>query len=679
MADYRPVRPTKYYAKAISYSGSVIAEPLEDSGIEFTCEGYVPGQSRKSSFRVGVKDTAGVRWDSDRATTSASLDYRTRIEIYDNRDCRGDPRFTGIVTDLPGDLDRQEIAGAGILDALDSQRLRRYHTLSGNAASLAEDLLKTQNVIFSDGFGSGSGNWTNESGTWNIAACYLSPCSGVDPPIVVSASTYTVAQYDDMRVSCHYKRINANSGAIYLPYQDTNNIVRVYFGTVTTAADQYEQTWLEYAIDGNPTILAIRYLPLTSLSAINHIDIYSAASGTGRKITIVQNGTEIISATASGVSALTGAVGFHGWANEVGSFILSAGNAALTKGTFDATSTSITQTFNADTRLKALEWIAEYLDWEFRVNPKAGTGNDTLDFGATIGTDYSDVVILEEGKNIFSLSQHRTSENLATSLYVYGQKQDDISSNFVSNNLDAFDTYGIIDGEYSDPRVVDVSIAKILGDNRVAITSAGNVSLSGKVLDEFALFEQDPRIGYAIIGDAVIGGRQYLREGDYVWLKSKRLNIDKKVRVVSITRRSGDPAIDLTFDYFAWRKSDEIKRIRRQIDELTRTFNQRMNSQSWSVTFASPNSASWFPYLRGQIHSTLIDISKTSTTGASYALFIDGTNRTTALFGACPVDNADAHANDTNYLTLSGKHTIGIEVTSGSGIFDIALQTRLLG
>jgi hypothetical protein len=362
-------------------------------------------------------------------------------------------------------------------------------------------------------------------------------------------------------------------------------------------------------------------------------------------------------------------------------FIFATATPKLAAGTFDTTTTTLTQTFNADNQLAALNFTADYLDWEYRVNPKAGAGNDTLDFGASLGFDYTAdanrMLVLEEGKNISGLSKSRASDQLATSLYVYGQSADEGSSNSIVYNFDGIDTYGIIESDYNDQRIVDNATARLIGANRLAISAAGNVSLSGRILDESQIFEQNPMIGYILIGDAVIGGRQrYLRPGDYVWLKSPKLNIDQRVRVVALTRSSGNPVLDVTFDYFPWRRGDEIRRLRNQLSLLNRAFLNRLNAQNIRLTFASTSTQTWYLYLRGQIKTTLIDVRIAAGT-PTYKVFIDTVDVTTALFGAS-TRTTDSHAEDSTYLIYAGDHTLGIQVTSSTGTFDVAISTRAL-
>jgi hypothetical protein len=324
--------------------------------------------------------------------------------------------------------------------------------------------------------------------------------------------------------------------------------------------------------------------------------------------------------------------------------------------------TTIDETFNADSHREALDFVADYMGWDYRVRARAGAGNDLFDCGASVGTDYSTTTTLEEGKQLTELNVDRANDELATSIHVYSQSQDDRTLNFISNKLDAFDTYGIIEADYSNPMIRDSATAKIIGDNRLAVVSGGQVSLSGTLLDEPSLFSTP------------------LQAGDYVWLKSPTCNVNRKVRVVQIARKSGDPTIALTFDYFAFKQSarqlDYEKRLRRALHDLM----QRLNSLgpfTFTGVVSSPRQDSPSFRLRGQLASVQVDVKVVSLAGGSIYFFIDGTDRTIELLGAS--QTTDFSVYDTTYLTVAGFHTIGFTSGGTGANLSVTVTGRLLG
>lgn len=664
-----------FYLKVLNLNDTVVAAPLEVAGLEFSETAFVPGQISLGSFRATLRDIRDPLYDRLRDDYH-SLNYEMRCEIYADRECKGSVIWSGVLTELPSSLDRLEVVGEGILHRLNTRKLRRYQTISGNVATSMQTLLKTYDITFKDDFSGTLSNWTGPAG-WTISNGILQQATadGTSQRIHTN-TTWGIATWKNSRVSFDFRfssDATTKQDILYLSWADELRGFHI-------SSSQYGMGVSVVTTDGATPDIARDY-PFI-LDSWNHLDAYfTSVDASNYKVNLTINGVEVLEINYT-TSASDTSSWFLGSVIQAGgnpmyfdNFIFAPATSQLTVGTFDSTSSTVTETFNNDTNLTALNWLTEYMDWEYRVNPAAGKGNDTLDMGASLGTDFSTFLTLEEGKNIVELSRDRMSNDLATSLYVYGQAQDDVTSNFISNDLSAMDTYGIIEKDYSDPRVVDVAIAKTLGDNRLSIVSAGNVSISGKVLDESALFGQLPVIGYATIGDAVIGGRNHFRAGDYVWLKSPTLNINKRARIVQITRRSGDPSIQLTFDYFPRRNTGQLQWVHGMYEMQRRSFIQRMNTQNVRLALSGTTAQSWYVYLRGQIASVYLDIRSASWAGA-VTVGIDGVDRTSALFGAATI-TADAHANDTTYLTLSGNHFITLTPTQTVTI-DMSISAKVL-
>ncbi|MEK6849847.1 MAG: hypothetical protein AABY01_04755, partial [Nanoarchaeota archaeon] len=216
-----------------------------------------------------------------------------------------------------------------------------------------------------------------------------------------------------------------------------------------------------------------------------------------------------------------------------------------------------------------------------------------------------------------------------------------------------------------------------IGDNELARRSGGDVSLTGTIEDESHFFEQAPMIGSLTIGDAVIGGRKRLRAGDTVPLVWHDRNVNQTVQVVALTRRSGTNAIDLVFDYFPWRRKSLVKQLETSLRDAMRAFNQKLDSRDF-VFSLSGTTAATIPFAtRGFYKVMHIRITSASWGGQTVTVTIDGTDRTTALFGAATV-GANASADDTAYLVLSGDHLITL-TPSGTVAVTVSLSAGMLG
>ncbi len=681
-------QPPEYYAKIIRRDGVALAAPLDAGAIEFTNTCFVPGTSQQDvgAFTIQLRDTENDPTARHLRATYDLLNYQQFVEIYDRADCLGTPVFSGVITELPDDLGSAQVRGLGILHELEKRRLRRYHTLSGNAGAVVAQLLKTYNVVFKDDFNRASigGAWSFTPGNWEICGNALRCLNVTGDPTINTVASYTVAQWNCARLA-----IDINPNSLIADYAPAIFFVGTYPSNLGYLIQMvnFNAEVTQIAIAGlraGSTINELRGITY-EFDQWNHLEIFTQDEGGKLRIIVTLNGNEVFN-LLDDIGSADGRFGFMvgtgGGSVPTPSLfdnvVFSVGANALTKGAFDLTTTVVNQVFNADTQLDAIRWIANQCGgWLYRVNPQAGVGADTLDFGAEIGRDLSNVVILEAGKNIVDLQRNRTSDGLVTSLMLTGQAQDDASAAFIANALSAFDTFGIIEAIESDERVVDTATAKAIAEWRLDNTSAGSVSLSGTILDESALFQQTPIIGSAVIGDFIIGGRQALREGDRVWLKWDAKGIDRQVRVISITRKSGDPSTRVIFEYFPWRRKDELARLRAHVTALTRVYLNRRNPRSFHFEFAADETQTRYFYPVGYIVSTRLDIILAS--GApTYKVYLDGTDRTLELFGAATL-SATAHAIDTTYLNLAGEHSIGIEVTTGSpAVFDIDVQPGIL-
>ncbi|MEK6849788.1 MAG: hypothetical protein AABY01_04440, partial [Nanoarchaeota archaeon] len=488
-----------YFAKIINLAGTTVARfsPTYDGGvgaIEFTETAFINGQSELGSFVIDLNRVTDPAYRYQ-VNLQNAIDREMRCEIYDNPGFHGDPVYTGVVTELPDDLEgRMQVRGVDIRRRLETGfKLRRYHQLSGNAATVAQALLSNYESVFKDNFNRTTGlgaNWTLLVGTWDIvsnAAKVTTATASMYP------ASYTANQWANSRISFDMEiptpGVSSKTFSVYL-LENAGTLQNYYQLQFTDASISGrvnpKQIALWEDVAGSATQVAYREYDFPSDTRI-HIDIYYSRSGNDHTIVVVMNNVEMLNVTRTCATINTsGAVDFTADQNSImDNFVFATATAKLAAGTFDATTETLDQVFNSDSHLSALAWIQNKLGWESCVNLKAGAGNDQMDFQASIGTDWSRVLTLratEDKKDpcrITNLQRHRATGDLATVLQTYGQSADDATANFASYDLDAMDTYGVIEDEYSDPRVIDSGTAKVIGDNELARRSGGDVSLTG--------------------------------------------------------------------------------------------------------------------------------------------------------------------------------------------------------
>jgi hypothetical protein len=639
VTTYKP----KYFAKVLTLAGTSFA--LEDAGIEFVQGAYVPGQKNMGSCKITLKNTQDPRWKSLQPLYR-SLDYEQRLEIYDNDALVGDPKFTGVITGLPADLGTQAVQGVGILRRLDSRHLRRYETLTGTATSVATNLLKTWGWLLKEDWSTGTfAQWSTHDG-WIITGGY-SQADSIASSTLETIGITSPDGWSTFEGMCDFQLGQTATLVFDFPYRSVHDYVtQITSGTPSMSeAGIYCHSYHSGAdFNANYGLVA---------GTDYHLDFRIVLSGGSRTVSVDINGVNIIEFTeansvtypASSTFAIQGSGGgVGGTFHKVKNIVVLSKTSPISAGTIEISSTQLDQQFNGGSNLNALNWVCEYMNWSYRVQPKAGAGNDIVDIGLAPGTDYSNSIRLEEGVNISDLRRDRVGYNLATQLNVYGQSRDDALSNFVCTQLSQWDTYGIVEDDYQDARVIDTDTAELLGNNRLAITAYGVWSYNGTVADGSLL--------------------RSVQAGDFVWLKSDTLDVDKKVRLVQLTRTKGTPEVKFVADYLPGTDLDGQRRLMQLLEENRRAFTNRMNSQSAHWVFASGSSQDWYVYIRGQVNASYLDITQPSPY-VSIQVYLDGHLVASAV--------GNMHIKDTTYLITSGTHKITF-VTGGAVTFDAALQ-----
>lgn len=674
-----------YYVKVISVGGTTIAAPLPVADVQFTDTVFRPGQHRLGEFTLTLQNSRDAKY---LRATYAQLKARQRVEIYDNRDLLGDPVFSGVLLRSAKSLTGERTwMGNSYADWLNRRMMRDYHRLTGNAATVAQSLLQTHNVVFSDDFNRTTGfgaDWSFPDGSdaWSITNNHVERLTAAGDQRMHTASTWAAASWHNGKVSFDLNFNNTDaSAAAYLYFDSEANYIS--FGLPSDNS-------IDISIGSNGDGGNSRTLALDK-TAWMRIDIYIAPSATSGKVDVIVyiNGLEIIQDTFSATANASNFVIRLDTASatipiQLDNFVFASAASILTAGTIDSTDETIDQVFNSDSsQLDALEWICEKLNWEYRIRPKAGAGNDEIDIGASVGTDWTGILTLNDGcrdltPNIEALESDNPSDGLATQLNVRGQSRDDATSGFISVNLDAMSEYGIVEQNYEEERIETSEMAKAVGDNRLTILSAGDVSLSGRIADESQVFAQNPVWDVVDWDDFRWDGLMRFRAGDKIPVLSDDLAIDKTCEIVSLTRKSGEIGVPVVFDYHGWSFKDETRNLRRQMNQMRRALDLRMDTQSLVFTLSGTTALELSFNLRASLYKAIyLDVTSAAWGGQTITFAIDGTDCTTALFGAATI-GADKFVRDTTYLIQSGVHTIEL-TPSGSVTVTVAIRPSLLG
>lgn len=693
-----------YYVKILTIADAVptgtygnatvtMIEPLPVANVEFTQGIYVQGQKQLGSFTIQLLDVRDIENRYLLAYYNL-LDYEQRVEIYDNQDMLGDPVFTGVITKLPQSFEKWQFSGDGVLRRLEERRLRHYQVFNSTApngfsqtvAQIITQLTSTYQVVLKDDFniantssGTIDANWSATSGVQVQSNQVLMSAGAGAFSQMTTVTSYAPAVTDFCKVSFDWNasmvsNLFGGSVAHYLNFQQQSGVGIGYQCQIQQApnTDGITDSLITVTNSGGATIGTRRVTQL--FGQWNHFDYYSWRLGSNRQLVFVINNVEMINIVDTGAAGITGAFSIMTQNNMVSgtfttyidNFVAFQSTAQLTVGTVGSpTVTPSDFQFNGDTNLEALDKLMDLESWEYTITPKAGKGNDVITVGTAVGTDRSGSLRYAEdyvvpttatpvGQTVITnLQRDRSNNQLATSLNTYGLVQDDTSANFTSMNLAQFGTYGPIDMDYPDPRVVDTDTARTLSQWRLQQTAFGSVSLSGDIYDESLPSSQ-------------------IVAGDYVWLTAPTFDIDKKVRIVQLTRKSGTRLVNVIFDYLPYRLDYQFGQLLTKLAQEYRSFDNRMNTQSFHLTYgAGGGSVNLYPYIRGnQLTKAFIRVS-TPNGGTTVSISIDGNNITS-------VPRTPPYTlTDQTYLVQAGEHTMAVG-SSAASTFDVLITTQSL-
>ena len=215
---------------------------------------------------------------------------------------------------------------------------------------------------------------------------------------------------------------------------------------------------------------------------------------------------------------------------------------SMVAGNIDTTGSTQEQVFAADKQLQALSFYSDLVRFEWRVNPKPGLGNDVIDIGSAVGDDVSDLIQFKEGVNLQGLTLSPSSQALLTQVNFRGQGGDYNQTLASVYDFKAIDRYGVVEGDTSNARVGDSSLARQVAENTLVSQKDGTSSLSAEV------FETNRTL------------RQW-RVGDTVFIDSIMPGLSQKARVIQIDYNSGSLSKFVTFDKFPFSRSGMIGRL----------------------------------------------------------------------------------------------------------------------
>lgn len=685
------VKVLKFDGMAFTYTapdGTVITPsmPLPVASVEFTDTLFIPGQSQPGSFALTLHNTKAPEYRYLRPLYNALM-FEQRVEIYANESLKGKPVFTGDITEFADELGARQVRGEDARHRLISAKLQAYETLSGNARDLLLDLLKTYQTEFKDDFNRTTGfgaDWAFPDGStsWSITNNHVERLSAAGDKRMHSAATWAAALWQECQIAFDF----SFNGIAATGASDSGNFY-LYFDTeanefsIASPAFADGVALPDCSITSNGDNGYSRSYPLDT-DNWNHCDIYLAPSTAG-KVTgrLFINGIEMLADTFSVTAAVSTLVIRMDNSSAtvpimLDNFEFNPRLPALTEGSVDPTTSTVEHDANGEAQLSALEFICEQLGWEYRINYEAGEGNDTFDAGTGIGSDYSADIVLEDGVNIESLQMTRAVSDLATRLRVYGQSQDEARARAIVSDLDAMDTYGIVLGDCSDPAIVNAATARIVGLSRLTQTAAGGVSISGRIRDEWELYAQSPIWGSAVWGDFIWGGRPRWRPGDYVWLKWEDRAVNRQVRIISMTRKSGDIGLDLTFDYFAWTRAQILERQQIAFARAYRAWVDRNNSPHLEFVSTGAGTVTiYFALVGGILTGVRLDAKVRSGAGNVTAILLDTVDITAALGGFPKA--GDFSLDLSSYIRYSKSYSLGFTF-AGVKTLDVDLHARVL-
>lgn len=668
-------------------------EPFPVSDLQFTDTMFVPGQHQLGQFTLTLYDIKDPMYTWLMPYYRALLKEMI-VEFYENENLTANPIFKGVIIEpRGGDLSQQQVTGEDIRHKLANRKLRWYEALPDSPNDAIPLLLAPPSPSFQDDF-----NRAAIGADWALFA--TPPWTMVDSAFVRSdgsggaidtAATWTYDQWGNGRISFDHRisaAMAAAAGYTDLSWDNT-------YASIRMASDSFGFGYSAFELYNNGVNVQTIIYPF-EIGVWNHIDVhFQKVDATTYWVYLDLNSVQIFAylmtvnpaggSRAVEISATSIPAANADWDNFVvwtPDSVLLKGDVAPTVETFPG------QVFNGVSYLDALEWYCTALNWYARVRYRRGAGNDLFDCGPDIGLNLVNYLTLTEAPygetdNPSHLQQVRFAhamQSIANAIRVYGQSRDDANAYFVSMLLSSFLDYGVIDADYFDARVTGVTLAKLIGDNRLAMLGGDIASISATVLDEVAILNR-PAIWAEVDWGGFIWGEELRSRFELAMsftLQSHTYDYDDGAQIISITRRQADRSIDLTLNHFKWTRENAMRELKRSLQDTKKAFLDRGTIKSHWFECGGPDTLHWYVYIDA-VQLAGIRVDGVGQVGpANVSLNVDGTDITPTYGGPWAVGpGLNFGFEDVQYLNRPGVRHI-VATFDAAATLELYLKLRVL-
>lgn len=568
--------------------------------------GQVTGASVIGDFQVDLPPPGTPEW-RDNAQDFAKLAINQRIEGYYGQPGAGNPRVTGIIREKPSTFNSFALKGIDSIGILLGTSTGRSEQFNGRTDQLFMYALQgyAMQANSSDDFSGVIATLWNNNGGWSTNAnpngLAAIKASNSGDGVLSSKTSYANATYNNCYISGWFYLICANTtGSVaeagcIAAYQDINNyilgraLMRQAF-TQGSANSRYEvdaEIWIKSL--GTWTLLVRK----NNVVVTANNNAWLQVSLFGKQIGATYQWEVQINGSPSGClyqyqATPAGSTGYRSLitSNTMGPFTFNAANSScwvsnvtfvakqnlVNPGNIVQGTKSIMQTFSNTHSLDMVNLAAMTEGYSWRKNP--GVGIDTIDFGPSVGTDYSSRVFFIEGDNLESRSSIDTNfDQPVTANRLFGSPGQDNAGYIEWVNIAAAKQYGLWIGTLSVDEASDFG-----AQQRLVQTITNLQAAPGSAKDLFVIRDEQTA--------------DVWRELDYVTVVSPRLGLNNQVvQVMSYTLEEGSPAQEIIGDQYP--KSmivSDLRRLRSLLDGLasgTASVSPSVSSSQGGVVYDS--------------------------------------------------------------------------------------------
>lgn len=582
------VVPYLWYRVLDPFGNEVISN-LAHLKSKWTIKAPMPGQVTGSSvigdFQIDLPTPGTPEW-KDNAQDFAQLNINYRVEGYYGQPGAGNPRVAGIIREKPTSFNNFSLKGIDSIGILLGTATGRSESFAGRTDQLFMYALQGYALQpgASDDFSGTLALWTN-NGAFTLAnnpnglASIKSPATANGDGLLYSTTSYANATYANCSISGWFYLICANTSGsaaeagCVAALQDANNYIlgRANMRQAFTQGSNNSR----YEIDAEIWIKS-----LGSWTLLNRKTNVVVSPNNNTWLQVTLSGKQIgnnyqwevqLNGAPSGCltqyqAAPAGMVGFRSYiASQVmGAFTFNATNSVtylsnvsfvakqslVNPGNIVQGTKSITQTFSNTHSLDLINLAAMTEGYSWRKN--CGVGIDTIDYGPTVGTDYTSRVIFIEGQNLEKNSSVDTNFDApVTANRLFGSPGQDNAGYIEWVNIAAAKKYGYWLGTLSVDEASDFG-----AQQRLVQTITNLQAAPGSAKDLFVVRDEETA--------------DVWRELDYVAVYSERLGFNmQSVQVMGYTLEEGNTAQEIIGDQYP--KSmivADLRRLRSLLDGL---------------------------------------------------------------------------------------------------------------